>query len=163
AEMPRDFAPADLEAPSFTLNYRDGRFTPKDPALAPFPLAVDSPPDPATIARLVDRVGRASKESVRVEVPFEYIAPKPEEVWQAWATRRQWFSLGRRTAQHAPVAGKTGSGKSTLLLALITNLALNFSPDEAELYLVDFKEGVEFQWYATYRLPHARVVAIQSE
>ncbi|HYH63855.1 MAG TPA: FtsK/SpoIIIE domain-containing protein, partial [Urbifossiella sp.] len=25
------------------------------------------------------------------------------------------------------------------------------------------KEGVEFQWYATYRLPHARVVAIQSE
>ena len=31
------------------------------------------------------------------------------------------------------------------------------------MYLIDFKEGVEFQWYATYRLPHARVVAIQSE
>jgi hypothetical protein len=50
-----------------------------------------------------------------------------------------------------------------LLHALITNLALTYSPDEAELYLIDFKEGVEFQWYATYRLPHARVVAIQSE
>ena len=73
------------------------------------------------------------------------------------------FGLGRGTAQHALVAGKTGSGKSTLLHALITNLALTYSPEEAELYLVDFKEGVEFQWYATYRLPHARVVAIQSE
>ncbi len=73
------------------------------------------------------------------------------------------FSLGRGTAQHAVIAGKTGSGKSTLLHALVTNLALTYSPDEAELYLIDFKEGVEFQWYATYRLPHARVVAIQSE
>ena len=61
------------------------------------------------------------------------------------------------------VTGVSGSGKSTLLHALITNLGLMYSPDEAELYLIDFKEGVEFQWYATYRLPHARVVAIQSE
>src|SRR5262249_36888126 len=104
------------------------------------------------------------------------IAPKPGEVWtasaskgfdvpvgRAGATRRQTFSLGRGTSQHALIAGKTGSGKSTLLHALITNLALTYSPEEAELYLIDFKEGVEFQWYATYRLPHARVVAIQSE
>src|SRR4029077_8273633 len=69
----------------------------------------------------------------------------------------------RGTAQHALVAGKTGSGKSTLLHALITNLALNYSPEEAELYLVDFKKGVEFQGYAAHRLPHARVVAIESE
>ncbi|MBX9579100.1 MAG: AAA family ATPase, partial [Gemmataceae bacterium] len=176
AELPRDFRLADLEAPAFTLNWRDGRFAPKDPAFAPFPLTVGGPPDPASIAQLVQRVGKASKESVRVEVPFEYIAPKPDEVWRgsaakgfevpvgrAGATRRQVFSLGRGTAQHALVAGKTGSGKSTLLHALITNLALNYSPEEAELYLIDFKEGVEFQWYAEYRLPHARVVAIQSE
>ena len=174
--MPRDFTLADLEAPSFSLNWRDGRFTPKDAALAPFPLSLDPTPDPATIAKLVQRVGQASKDSVRVEVPFDYIAPKPGEVWtssaskgfdvpvgRAGATRRQVFSLGRGTAQHALIAGKTGSGKSTLLHALITNLAMMYSPDEAELYLVDFKEGVEFQWYATYRLPHARVVAIQSE
>ncbi|MBN9522090.1 AAA family ATPase [bacterium] len=176
AAMPRDFQMADLEAPSLVLNWKDGRFTPKDPALAPFPLTLDAPPDPATVAHLVRRVGQASKDAVRVEVPFEYIAPPPDEVWtkssakgfevpvgRAGATRRQVFTLGRGTAQHALIAGKTGSGKSTLLHALITNLALNYSPDEAELYLIDFKEGVEFQWYATYRLPHARVVAIQSE
>jgi hypothetical protein len=176
AAMPRDFTLADLEAVSLVLGRRDGRFTPRDEAFSPFPLELDAPPDPAAIARIVQRVGKASVEAVRVEVPFEYIAPKPGEIWQAsaakgfdvpvgraGATRRQVFSLGRGTAQHALIAGKTGSGKSTLLHALITNLALTYSPDEAELYLIDFKEGVEFQWYATYRLPHARVVAIQSE
>src|SRR5262249_34212820 len=137
AAMPRDFELKDLEAPSFVLGWRDGKFTPKDTTLAPFPLAVDAAPDPATIARLVQRVGKASKDSVRVEVPFDYIAPKPGEVWaastskgfdvpvgRAGATRRQSFGLGRGTAQHALIAGKTGSGKSTLLHALITNLAL---------------------------------------
>lgn len=38
-----------------------------------------------------------------------------------------------------------------------------YSPDEAELYLIDFKKGVEFRAYAANRLPHAKVVAIESE
>lgn len=176
AAMPRDFNLTDLEAVSYTLAWKEGKFVPKDPVLAAFPPVIDRPPEPSSVAALVQRVGKASKEAVRVEVPFDYIAPKPEDIWKAsaakgfevpvgraGATRRQVFSLGRGTAQHAVIAGKTGSGKSTLLHALITNLALTYSPDEAELYLIDFKEGVEFQWYATYRLPHARVVAIQSE
>ena len=37
------------------------------------------------------------------------------------------------------------------------------SPDQVEFYLVDFKKGVEFKCYATQRLPHARVVAIESD
>src|SRR5262249_17856752 len=37
------------------------------------------------------------------------------------------------------------------------------SPDEVELYLIDFKKGVEFKTYAAHELPHARVVAIESE
>ena len=176
ATMPRDFNIADLEAASYTLVWKEGKFTPKDAVLAPFPPTLDAAPAPATIATIVQRVGKGSKEAARVEVPFEYIAPKPADVWtssaakgfevavgRAGATRKQMFVLGRGTAQHAVIAGKTGSGKSTLLHALITNIALMYSPDEAELYLIDFKEGVEFQWYATYRLPHARVVAIQSE
>ena len=61
------------------------------------------------------------------------------------------------------IAGRTGSGKSTLMHALITNLALHYSPDEIDLYLIDFKKGVEFKVYATYELPHASVVAIESE
>jgi DNA segregation ATPase FtsK/SpoIIIE, S-DNA-T family len=82
---------------------------------------------------------------------------------RAGATQRQCLDLGKGTAQHALIAGKTGSGKSTLLHALITNLALLYSPDEVELYLIDFKKGVEFKTYAVHDLPHARVIAIESE
>src|SRR5262249_13634740 len=82
---------------------------------------------------------------------------------RAGATKRQALKLGQGTAQHVLVAGKTGSGKSTLLHALITNLSLFYSPEEVELYLVDFKKGVEFKTYAAHELPHARVVAIESE
>ena len=75
----------------------------------------------------------------------------------------RYLDLGKGTSQHVLIAGKTGSGKSTLLHALITHLALLYSPDEVELYLIDFKKGVEFKTYASHRLPHARVVAIESE
>ena len=82
---------------------------------------------------------------------------------RAGATKLQYLQLGEGTAQHVLIAGKTGSGKSTLLHALITNLALTYSPDQIELYLIDFKKGVEFKTYATHSLPHARVIAVESE
>jgi len=176
APLPRDFRLADLEQVAFNLIWKDGQFTPKDPAFAPFPLALDRPPSSSEVAAIVKRVGEASKQASRVEVPFSYISPSPDKLWtgttkdgfevpigRAGATRRQLFALGRGTAQHALIAGKTGSGKSTLLHALITNLSMIYSPDEAELYLIDFKKGVEFKMYAALPLPHAKVVAIESE
>ena len=78
------------------------------------------------------------------------------------ATRLQALRLGRGVAQHVLIAGKTGSGKSTLLHALVTNLAMWYSPDEVEFYLIDFKKGVEFKTYATHGLPHARAIAVTS-
>jgi energy-coupling factor transporter ATP-binding protein EcfA2 len=111
-----------------------------------------------------------------VEVPFEYVAPNADAWWngdtargiriplgRAGATKLQHLQLGEGTSQHVLIAGKTGSGKSTLLHAMITNLALTYSPDQVELYLIDFKKGVEFKTYATHQLPHARVIAIESE
>src|SRR5204862_5909277 len=79
------------------------------------------------------------------------------------ATKLQFLAIGKGTRQHALVAGKTGSGKSTLFHVIITNLALWCSPEQVEFYLVDFKKGVEFKCYASKRLPHARVVAIESD
>jgi DNA segregation ATPase FtsK/SpoIIIE-like protein len=43
------------------------------------------------------------------------------------------------------------------------SLALKYSYEELEFYLVDFKKGVEFKDYADYKLPHARVIAIEAD
>ncbi|MEL7087606.1 MAG: FtsK/SpoIIIE domain-containing protein [Planctomycetota bacterium] len=84
-------------------------------------------------------------------------------VGRSGATRLQDFRLGVGVAQHALVAGKTGSGKSSLLHTLITNLCLWYPPDQLELYLIDFKKGVEFKPYVNHRPPHLRAVAIESD
>ena len=122
------------------------------------------------------RVGAGSKDASRVEVPFEAVAPAAADLWKeettnllrvpigrSGATKLQYLEIGSGTRQHALIAGKTGSGKSTLFHVIITNLALRCSPEQVEFYLVDFKKGVEFKCYASRRLPHARVVAIESD
>lgn len=133
-------------------------------------------PDADRYVKLVRDVGEQSKDARRVEVSFTRIAPKDAEIWshstaegidlpigRAGAARLQFMRLGRGTSQHVLVAGKTGSGKSTFLHILITNLALHYSPNEIQFYLIDFKKGVEFRTYAVNQLPHARVVAIESD
>jgi hypothetical protein len=63
----------------------------------------------------------------------------------------------------ALLVGRPGAGKSTLLHAFLMAATTLYSPLELELYLIDFKEGVEFKAYATHSLPHARAVAIESD
>lgn len=70
---------------------------------------------------------------------------------------------GGSTEHHVLIAGQTGAGKSTLLHTLIMSTMISYSPDEVQMYLLDFKEGVEFSAYTRYRLPSLRVVAINSE
>jgi energy-coupling factor transporter ATP-binding protein EcfA2 len=174
--LPQAFNLTDLEHHSVNLVWQDGRFHWEDESFGQFPLTLDSLPDPDFVTPILHRVGQKAKEAKRVEVPFEFITPPRDQWWsadsrsgiqvplgRAGATKRQHLKLGQGTAHHVLIAGKTGSGKSTLLHALITNLALHYSPEEVELYLVDFKEGVEFKPYANHALPHARLVAIESE
>jgi hypothetical protein len=174
--LPHGFRLADLEASATRLAWRDDGFVWRDDVFEKFPLTVQTPPSPERFSQIVHLVGQGAKNANRVEVPFEFIAPPEDQWWtsdssrgidvalgRAGATKRQLLRLGRGTAQHVLIAGKTGSGKSTLMHALITNLALLYSPDEVQLYLIDFKKGVEFKTYAEHALPHARVVAIESE
>ena len=64
---------------------------------------------------------------------------------------------------HALIAGATGSGKSNLLHVLIVNACCRYSPAELNLYLVDFKDGVEFNTYTRPILPHLKLVATQAD
>jgi hypothetical protein len=77
--------------------------------------------------------------------------------------RIQSLRIGTPLENHVLIVGGSGSGKSNLMHVIITGMALRYPPSEIEMYLVDFKGGVEFKRYATWRLPHARAVAVESE
>ncbi len=136
----------------------------------------EAPPEGEALVGLLDAVGRQSHDAKRIEVPFSATSPDEAELWslsteshlrvpvgRSGADRLQYMELGIGTAQHALVAGRTGSGKSTLFHVIITNTALWYGPEEVEFYLIDFKKGVEFKTYGSHQLPHARVVAIESD
>ncbi|WP_169973261.1 FtsK/SpoIIIE domain-containing protein [Tautonia rosea] len=175
-ELPQGIDLKDLERHCAVLQWREGRVRWTDPLQGGFPLKLDEPPPPEVFSGLVRAVGKRAEGASRVEVPFDFLAPRPEDYWRgdsgkgvsiplgrAGATKIQQLKLGSGTSQHVLIAGKTGSGKSTLLHAMITSAALTYAPDQLELYLIDFKKGVEFKAYATHRLPHARVIAVESE
>jgi hypothetical protein len=174
--LPMNFDLNDLAVNATVLNWNGATFTFEDPELRSLPLTLDQPPDPDLFTRLVREAGHESKDARRVEVAFERIAPKESQLWagdtrrgldvplgRAGATKLQHLRLGKGTSQHVLIAGKTGSGKSTFLHILITNAALHYGPDQLEFYLIDFKKGVEFKTYAAHELPHARVIAIESD
>ena len=150
---------------------------------------LDTPPEAGIISQIVDNHGRLAVEGARVEVPYKKLMQRVMEESQEPSRNGQGFwsfdnshhlaaplgPTGARkiqqlifgapgtTAHHALLVGRTGSGKSNLLHVLIISLAEIYSPEQLEVFLVDFKKGVEFKDYAIHKLPHARVVAIESE
>lgn len=64
---------------------------------------------------------------------------------------------------HYLIGGTTGSGKSTLLHNIILSACFNYSPKELQLYLLDFKDGVEFNKYINPIIPHAKLIATEAD
>ncbi len=71
------------------------------------------------------------------------------------------FEIGN-AQNHTLICGRSGSGKSNFLHVLIQNLAFYYAPDEVQLFLLDYKEGVEFNAYTDPILEHARLVSVAS-
>ncbi|WP_308812666.1 FtsK/SpoIIIE domain-containing protein [Helicobacter pylori] len=71
------------------------------------------------------------------------------------------FEIGNEQ-NHTLICGRNGSGKSNFLHVLIQNLAFYYAPDEVQLFLLDYKEGVEFNAYTDPILEHARLVSVAS-
>ena len=173
---PRSFDLNVLKNECVPFRIRKGKVEPVSEEPLTMTFTALEPPLSSDYVALVRAVGEKSRNARRVEVSFTRISPKPEELWthstaegidlpigRAGAARLQYLHLGRGTSQHVMIAGKTGSGKSTLLHILITNLSLHYSPSEIQFFLIDFKKGVEFRTYAANQLPHARVIAIESD
>ncbi len=72
------------------------------------------------------------------------------------------FEIGE-AQNHTLICGRSGSGKSNFLHVLIQNLAFYYAPNEVQLFLLDYKEGVEFNAYTEPTiLEHARLVSVAS-
>lgn len=72
------------------------------------------------------------------------------------------FEIGE-AQNHTLICGHSGSGKSNFLHVLIQNLAFYYAPNEVQLFLLDYKEGVEFNAYTEPNiLEHARLVSVAS-
>ncbi len=72
------------------------------------------------------------------------------------------FEIGN-AQNHTLICDHSGSGKSNFLHVLIQNLAFYYAPDEVQLFLLDYKEGVEFNAYTNPSpLEHARLVSVAS-
>lgn len=78
------------------------------------------------------------------------------------ASTVQKYSIGG-VAQHGLISGVTGSGKSTLLKTMIVAAMMKYTPDNLNLYLVDFKEGVEFATFSEYPLPWIKTIALNTQ
>lgn len=144
-----------------------------DKEFGQYPVVPDTMPEAARVNGWLEAVRRAFEQTSTV-VPFNRIAIPASNYWTgktfnglvvsigiSGTGETHFFEIGTGTVHHGLIGGQIGSGKSNLLHVLIMQLALNYPPEELEMYLVDFKEGVEFQDYIT--LPHARVVALESE
>jgi len=178
---PPKFTVAELERSASTIVWNGQNFVWKQKDVGKSQLILDTTPAPQIFQTLLRKVGKeAQKVRQKVEIPFRRMIEEfiPEFSWWAsdkntreeitiplgpsGATRYLYVRLGQGTAHHVLIVGKTGSGKTNLLHIFIIALCLSYHPNELELYLIDFKT-VGFNPYATYKLPHARVIAVQSE
>ncbi|WP_440970777.1 FtsK/SpoIIIE domain-containing protein [Peribacillus frigoritolerans] len=134
-----------------------------------------SPPSQLQLVSFISQLSKQIISANKKGTPFSVIVPE----LKTWFSKSSSDSLaipigktgegdhhlvfGFDTSQHAIVAGKTGSGKTSFLHTLITSACINYSPDELHLYLLDFKEGVEFIEYAKYQIPHVKLLGLESE
>lgn len=69
------------------------------------------------------------------------------------------YSLGQAMNAHGLICGGTGSGKSSLLHMLISSIVMNYTPEDVEIWLADYKI-TEFYSYKTNTPPHIRFIGL---
>lgn len=171
--VPGGFDITDIEKHSINVNYLFGDLDWKNCGFKLADFEAEPSPDVSIMNELIKKIGASSIDATRVEIPFMKV--KTPDLWKDSSAedlcvpiglsgaKKQEITFGHGTNQHCLIAGKTGSGKSNLIHIIICNLALKYSPEELEFYLIDFKKGVEFKSYATCSLPHAKAIAIESD
>lgn len=177
-ELPRDFnmdkfegaIHIDLRSPySYSANFKEWQ---EDGAAMTY--ISEDECEPAVWRQIVDRI-KEFKPKERKITWEEFIEIADDDVWKESSreiietpvgdangkTMSIWFGKKEgNNCAHGMLAATTGAGKSNFYHALILGLAKRYSPEELRMYLIDGKNGVEFEVYKSF--PHAEVVSLKS-
>jgi S-DNA-T family DNA segregation ATPase FtsK/SpoIIIE len=170
-DLPRDISMSGFNSP-FTINPDNAASL----AVRKLVLKPDAAPSADLQARLFEKLTQA-KPPTRIIEWDQMVGLDPENWWKTSAAEivttpvgamgkgealAIWFGVNRdgQPCVHGALAAMPGAGKSNLYHVLITGLATRYSPEELRLYLIDGKNGVEFQPYR--HLPHVEVVSLRS-
>lgn len=170
-----------IRQPMEEMTYQAGRLTYKfnEMTYTVNPIVL---PGKEAQAEIFEVLRNGIKTSDRIIINFDEIADEltrhPEKWFQfsdvngldvpiglEGAARTVQVHLGGEliTQHHALISGTIGSGKSTLLHTVIMSILLRYSPEDVQIYLLDFKRGVEFKVYAESKLPNFRVISLDTE
>ncbi|NUS73489.1 MAG: hypothetical protein HOQ05_08815 [Corynebacteriales bacterium] len=142
----------------------------------------DASPPRALIEQVCHQVANLAAAGAAPVVEFRDLLPDPALVWSADGTEGLTAVIGKSgldlvklrlrgadpALANALIGGASGQGKSNLLLVLLHSIAASYSPDEVEMYLLDFKEGLEFDRLGPsasreHWLPHAKVLGLEGD
>jgi hypothetical protein len=133
---------------------------------------------PVTTGAVFDLLARAQRRRVRDDLPVTSAPVDPGEPSTWWsgdgvvglgapfgrtedrALASLWFD---RESGGAAVVGPPGRGVSSAIRAAVTALAVLYPPDELQMLLVGLGERRELAVFGTHRLPHAVLVATNTE
>lgn len=134
----------------------------------------------AELAQKISDIIEATKTVSAITIPFAQVEDVNRQ-WEESSASNLTFHLGKAgvdtvsvclgdsvTQQHnILISGAAGQGKSNLLEVMIHSLCTRYGPEELELYLLDFKDGLTFKPYASFAdsawLPHAKMLGLESD
>lgn len=136
-------------------------------------------PNTDTLKQVAIQYRKESVEASKIQINFtgaKGVYPNPAEWYKASADSGVVIPVGYLEGGqplrlqfddvhhvHTVIMGNTGSGKTNLLHVLITNLMLRYRPEEVQVYLIDFKYGLDFRIYTRFYLPNFRAISVTSD
>ncbi|MDR0847590.1 MAG: hypothetical protein LBN10_00870 [Propionibacteriaceae bacterium] len=139
-----------------------------------------SPPKPAELIASSQQIATRLASTKMDPIAFTDIQPTDRR-WASSSEDGVTFAIGKYGLQTVEVTlgdelnqrhnmlvtGAVGQGKSNLISVIIHSLCQRYSPQEVELYLLDFKEGVTLQAFFNEvtgeYLPQARVLGLEAD
>jgi DNA segregation ATPase FtsK/SpoIIIE-like protein len=156
----------------------EGRYISSENSPAYVEFSINPPLPVDECLEIVPAMKEAIRLAGRVRIDYKHIAPEEDEILASRGDNGLVIPIGMKTGGdvvkielgqkgsqqvHSLIVGALRSGKSNLLHTIITSALQRYPADDLQIYLLDFKEGVEFAAYGDYNIPNFRVIALESE